>query len=241
MKWHHSPREKLNAVVLLSSKQTVPKYEGKPYWLWIELGFNSVFSIEMMMRLCAARTWENVLKDAYFVFDCAAVIPFWVEVVTKVVSPGAGGARAGLVQMLKALRMLRLLKLSRQYDGSIVIYRAMRVSMAALGVPFFFLLVAVIVFASFIYYLEKEAANTFGAGDLDDESDGIAAFRSIPHAIWFMMVTMTTVGCACQLSRDKYEPLCNHCLFSLQTTMYLPGQTLASLSPARRWFLVLFF
>ena len=143
MKWHHSPREKLTAVVLLSSKQTVPKYEGKPYWLWIELGFNSVFSIEMMMRLCAASTWENVLKGAYFVFDCAAVIPFWVEVVTKVVSPGAGGARAGLVQMLKALRMLRLLKLPRQYDGSIVIYRAMRVSMRSfffiyqrLGCPF---------------------------------------------------------------------------------------------------------
>ena len=29
------------------------------------------------------------------------------------------------------------LKLARQYDGSIVIFRAMRVSLAALGVPFF--------------------------------------------------------------------------------------------------------
>ena len=30
-------------------------------------------------------------------------------------------------QTLKALKMLRLLKLSRQYDGSIVIYRALKV------------------------------------------------------------------------------------------------------------------
>ena len=221
----------------------------------------------MVVRLCVAKTYARIVKDVYFIFDCAAVIPFWVEVrsflhaancqillltyntyfdgvsLPKNVFPSparlsgcsvvelgmilfsgsslptgpdndddcllfnltsscdndydddAGGnrERAGIVQMLKALRMLRLLKLSRQYDGSIVIYHALKVgcqnewdhttrtmihacvhhpipsigdsvcafsfcvptlyhqvSLSALGVPFFFLMVAVIVFASFM-------------------------------------------------------------------------------------------
>jgi hypothetical protein len=80
--------------------------------------------------------------------------------------------------------MLRLLKLSRQYEGSIILFQAIERSKAALGVPFFFLGVAVIIFAAFVYYLEK-ANSTLEAGP---------AFTSIPHAIWFVTVTMTTVG-----------------------------------------------
>ena len=81
--------------------------------------------------------------------------------------------------------------------------------------PFFFLSVAVIIFSSFAYYLEKEAAASYVGPLVDvrrlrarsllhcisrvharsqDDDAAPHAFRSIPHAIWFMMVTMTTVG-----------------------------------------------
>ena len=56
--------------------------------------------------------------------------------------------------------------------------------MSALCVPLFFLTFAVIIFAAFIFYLEGEA----------NREGGNAAFHSIPHAIWFMFVTFTTVG-----------------------------------------------
>ena len=107
-------------------------------------------------------------------------MPFWVEL--SFASPSSNSSTSGPGSLLKALRMFRLLKLSRQYDGSIVIYKALKLSLAALGVPFFFLTVAVIVFSSIIYYLEA----LFHVGP--------PTFRSIPHAIWFMLVTMTTVG-----------------------------------------------
>ena len=123
-----------------------------------------------------------------------AVVPFWIERVISISSGNGvhgGGGGSGMVTVMKALRMLRLLKLSRQYDGSIVIYRALRVSLAALGVPFYFLAVAVVVFASFLFYLEQQGARM--NGDCQAGNCG-AAFHSIPHAIWFMLVTMTTVG-----------------------------------------------
>ena len=91
----------------------------------------------------------------------------------------------------RALSISLSLRARARYDGSIVIYRALRVSLAALGVPFYFLAVAVVVFASFLFYLEQQGARM--NGDCQAGNCG-AAFHSIPHAIWFMLVTMTTVG-----------------------------------------------
>ena len=105
---------------------------------------------------------------------------------------GSSPGSSGIIQLMKALRMLRLLKLARQYDGSVVIIRSLTISMQALKVPTFFLSVMVIVFASVIYYLEKEASES--TVSVDDDDVLAAAFRSIPHAIWFMLVTMTSVG-----------------------------------------------
>ena len=80
--------------------------------------------------------------------------------------------------MMKAFRMFRLLKLTRQYGGSIVIARVLRVSLVALCVPAFFLGVAVVVFASFLYYSEKVG--------------GHETYSSIPDAIWFIIVPLST-------------------------------------------------
>ena len=61
---------------IVGASQTVPKYEGSWYWLWIEFAFNLIFTIEMVVRLCVAKTYARIVKDVYFIFDCAAVIPF---------------------------------------------------------------------------------------------------------------------------------------------------------------------
>ena len=57
------------------------------------------------------------------------------------------------------------------------------------------------------YYLEKEAASSFGIGiAIDDDGEGIhAAFRSIPNAVWFMLVTMTTVRRPVFTYRNHYS------------------------------------
>ena len=92
------------------------------------------------------------------------------------------------LNIMKAMKMVRLFKLARQYAGAIVIMHALKESINALLVPFFFLMCIVIGCASFAYYVELQAS-----GGLKEDG-GNAAFESIPHAIWFMLVTMTTVG-----------------------------------------------
>ena len=163
----------LNSVLLCLS--TLPKNHGG--WMdETEVVFNIIFTIELLVRLVPLeKVWEC---DTYLAFDVLAIVPGWLIILSK-----EEGAGVGVVRVMKALRMLRLLKLARQYDGSIVIYRALRVSISALCVPFFFLAVAVIVFSSFLYYLELEAAGREHS-----------AFESIPQAIWYMLVPLTTNG-----------------------------------------------
>ena len=71
-----------------------------------------------------------------------SVVPALLLALNEMVLPGDQRGN-GFFETMKALRMLRLLKLARHYEGSIVIYRALRLSIAPLCAPFFFLLVGV--------------------------------------------------------------------------------------------------
>ena len=88
-----------------------------------------------------------------------------------------------LATACKAFRCLRLLKLARQYEDSIVLVKAFDKSAKAMRPPFFFLTVIVTLMASVCYYGELIAMG----------SEEHMAFSHIPHAMWFMLVTMTTV------------------------------------------------
>ena len=60
------------------------------------------------------------------------MLPFWIQIIYSVMH---AEANRNVISMMKAFRMFRLLKLTRQYGGSIVIARVLRVSLVALCVP----------------------------------------------------------------------------------------------------------
>lgn len=150
-------------------------------WSKLDLVFNSLFTFELFFRVTCViefkhTVWGTISSlDAFFWIDVLSVVPFWLVQVGK----------SGLINLLRAFSMMRMLKLLRQYNHlSVPLAHAVVASRKALAVPFFFLFVLVLIFGSFIYYLELEGEN----------EGGVNSFESIPHAIWFMMVTMTTVG-----------------------------------------------
>ena len=83
---------------------------------------------------------------------------------------------------------MRLFKLFRQFQGSITLAVAIEESIGALTVPFFFLVVSATTFGVFVYYFENIGVKLQSGEEADP------TFHSIPHAIWFIFVTMTTVG-----------------------------------------------
>ena len=133
--------------------------------------------------MIVAETCRSLTNDVFVWFDTLAILPFWLELVLSHIWPEASGNH--LLKLMKALRMLRLLKIARSYDGSIVIVQALKRSGAALGVPFFFLAVGVIVTATFVFYLEDDAGCREPRDRIMASAKAVPAFSSVT-AIWFM-------------------------------------------------------
>ena len=88
------------------------------------------------------------------------------------------------LDLLSTIRIMRLFKLFNHHPGLKVILTSMRYSSSVLWLLIFFVLIAVAVFASVIYYAERMTTKN------PDEN----MFTSIPDALWFNIITMSTIG-----------------------------------------------
>lgn len=84
------------------------------------------------------------------------------------------------LRFARVVRLLRLLKLTRYSDSTTILTRVMRSRAQALWMTFFLLMMALLLTSSVMYYAEHDA-----------QPD---AFASIPHAMWWGMITLTTTG-----------------------------------------------
>merc|ERR1719379_2307952 len=110
--------------------------------------------------------------------DIFAVVPFYVL-------PGIdAGDNAAIELLVLLVPILRLLKITRHSSGWRLLIISIQESIPQLMVPFFLLLLMVVFSSCVIFWIEKHTAS------LDDG----AAFESIPHAMWFAIVTVSTVG-----------------------------------------------
>jgi hypothetical protein len=88
------------------------------------------------------------------------------------------------LDLLSTIRIMRLFKLFNHHPGLKVIITSMTYSSSVLWLLIFFVLIAVAVFASLIYYAERMTTR-----HPDDNM-----FISIPDALWFNIITMSTIG-----------------------------------------------
>jgi voltage-gated potassium channel len=149
----------------------------------INVAIISVFAIEYILRVYIAG--ENPLYSGpmgrlryafspYALADLAAFLPEAIILVT------AGHMGAQEVAFLKALRLLRLFKIARYVPAFEVFGAAVKRSWEQLGVALALALAFVYVGALLLYFIE---------GHADPEH-----FGSIPRALWWAVVTLTTVG-----------------------------------------------
>lgn len=151
-------------------------------WSTYELVFTMIFTVELALRVFA----EGSCNETFIVIDALAIVPFYVSLFSDSIS---------VLTLLASVRMLRLLKVVRHFDGTLIFVRAIRKSFKALTVPALFTVIMALVFASLLYYIEKAGAEGKGIdGSQFSSKADVAAFRSIPEAVWFMFATFTTVG-----------------------------------------------
>ena len=132
-----------------------------------------VFTLEYTARLYAAPNRCKFIRGVLSIIDVIAILPFYVGLfVSKSTISGA-------FVTLRVFRVFRVFKFSRHSKGLRILGYTLRSCVSELGFLLFSLSMAIIIFATVIYYVEK-----------DTNSD----FSSIPVSFWYTIVTMTTLG-----------------------------------------------
>uniref|UniRef100_A0A8C2Z9T8 BTB domain-containing protein n=1 Tax=Cyclopterus lumpus TaxID=8103 RepID=A0A8C2Z9T8_CYCLU len=140
------------------------------------------FSFELLMRFTCSPSKMSFFKDVMNIIDFSAILPFFVTLGTELAkdNDATPATSLAIIRVIRLVRVFRIFKLSRHSKGLQILGQTLRASMRELGLLIFFLFIGVILFSSAIYFAEADHANT--------------DFISIPHAFWWAVVTMTTVG-----------------------------------------------
>ncbi|VDM39696.1 unnamed protein product [Toxocara canis] len=134
-----------------------------------------IFTVEYLARLFAAPDRCKFLRSIMSVIDVVAILPYYV---------GLGLTNnkdlSGAFVTLRVFRVFRIFKFSRHSQGLRILGYTLKSCASELGFLVFSLAMAIIIFATIMYYAEKKVVDT--------------RFTSIPAAFWYTIVTMTTLG-----------------------------------------------
>lgn len=153
-----------------------------------------IFTIEFVVRAFAsvsAYQTRELLSNGFFYLDLAAVLPFYVSLAVDYKAAVGGSSdtnNESPLEILRLLRIVRIFKLTRTYPGAATLGRAMKISGPALLVPVVFLVLGAAFLGAVLYFFEKLEA------DLSSNNGTETAFPHVNDALWFMIVTFSTVG-----------------------------------------------
>lgn len=171
------------AVVLESIDALEARYSSLFYWF--EILTVSMFSVEYFCRVWSSveRSEDDDSGNAFatrlrFVFsfhaiiDLIAILPFYLLTF---------GLLGGFdMRFLRAVRLLRVLKLTRYSSALNMLFTTISENGRSLGASFFILMTVMLLASSGIYYFERQSQPV--------------DFGSIPAAMWWAFATLTTVG-----------------------------------------------
>lgn len=138
----------------------------------LEWLFTLAFSVEYLLRLLCVKSPWRYARSFFGVVDLLAVLPTYLSLLL----PGAQSLL--VIRALRLLRVFRVLKLVRFSGESRILVDALLASRAKVVVFLGMLLSLALILGTVVYWVEGEASG----------------FTSIPKALYWAIVTMTTVG-----------------------------------------------
>jgi voltage-gated potassium channel len=166
--------------VVLESVESLRQRHFETFW-WIEQVSTAVFAVEYVLRVWSAP--DRV--SGKFRLPVAgrlryACQPFALVDLVAILPAILGMLGADDLRVLRLLRLLRMLKLTRHSTAFTLLWDVFREEAQSIGAVLFMLVITLIMSGSIMYMLEGEAQPE--------------VFSSIPAAIWWALVTLTTVG-----------------------------------------------
>jgi len=154
----------------------------RTFFRWFEIVSVGVFTIEYLLRIwvcTASEAYKGALKGRikYFfspfaVVDLVAILPFYIPTLVAI--------DLRFIRALRLLRLLRIFKLGRYSRAARILWNVLKEKKEELGVTFSVVFILLVVASGVVYFAERETQPQ--------------VFSSIPAAMWWAVVTLTTVG-----------------------------------------------
>ena len=165
------------AVIAESVEQWYKDYNS--YFIYFENFSIAVFSAEYLLRLWSVAddkpdntTWRqrwNWLRSPSALIDLVAIAPAFLNHFVNID-----------LRFLRILRLFRILKLTRYFASLRILLVVISKEKGSFQAVVFILFIMIVMASSGIYLVEKDAQPE--------------VFESIPKAMWWAVVTLTTVG-----------------------------------------------
>jgi len=206
----------LNVVAVIFESMPEVYAEYGPWFDIFEVFSVAVFTVEYALRVWSAVESRNprykspvkgrirFMLSPLALIDLIVLVPFFISSLIGVD-----------LRMLRALRLLRAFRLTRYANSMNLLLQVLRDEGPVISAALFVLLMMITVAASITYLAEHNAQPE--------------AFASIPHALWWAVVTMTTIGYGDVVPHTLIGRLCASVIGIISVGMVaLPAGILAS-------------
>lgn len=134
--------------------------------------FTILFTIEYILRIVSVKQPSRYIFSFFGLVDLLAILPTYISLVVP------GSQYLLVIRTLRVLRIFRVLKLATYLGEAKLLTTALRHSRRKITVFLFTVVILVIILGSLMYMIEGERSG----------------FTSIPQAVYWAIVTLTTVG-----------------------------------------------
>lgn len=139
----------------------------------LEWTFTGLFTLEYIVRLAVVRRRLAYARSFFGIIDLLAILPAYLALLV----PGSHYLVA--VRVLRLMRMFRVLKMAQYLSEASLLLNALRASRRKIYVFLIAVLTLVLVEGTIVYVLESPVNEKF---------------HNIPQAVYWAIVTLTTVG-----------------------------------------------
>jgi len=207
---HHSKAAKVVAIVsclfvvvstLCLIFSTLPAFQVKDeegnisqeeYFFEVaEAVFVGWFSFEYVIRFVAAPQKVQFVKGAMNIIDLLGILPYFMSLLLSLITVSVMGSAGDgeafgqyemrrIAQIFRIMRILRIFKLARHITGLQTLGMTLRNSYKELGLLMLVVIMGMLIFSGLAYVGEKDEEGTM--------------FDSMPTALYWAIITMTSVG-----------------------------------------------
>ncbi len=160
-----------------------------------DLFFNIVFSMDYFGKIVFCPNYKKLPKlitSPSWIVDMLSVLPFYIELALQ---SSSDASVLRVIRIVRIFRIFRLLKASKNLKQVHMMFSALKKSRDAVIMLLMLLTNCLIFFGAFVYFSELDISTFDENGVLSyTATSNVHGFQSIPHTMWYTIVTMTTVG-----------------------------------------------